>query len=295
VKASRPSATARLIAAATVLSSRDPREQHLVPDASAVWSARLLSTSWRDRLLLATVGTRTGRSLWRLVERVTLPGVIRHYAVRKAVLEGIWRDARAEGFSQLVVLGAGLDTLGLRVAQAERLTQVVELDHPATQSIKALVLNEAGAPALRLVEGRLDRPGWSSHLLDPGSLDASRSTLVVLEGVSMYLRADEMSALLTELRTLPVPRLRLAFTLFDRPDAGPVGFRPASRAVALWLGLVGEPFRWACGTETLGPFLASAGLQLVRRVPAAEMHACVGLSVEPLLEGEDIAVAERVD
>lgn len=294
MKASRPSATARVIAAATVLSSRDPREAGLVPEASAAWCARLLSTSAADRLLLASVRSAAGRAGWRLAEWLTLPGIIRHYAVRKAFIETLWRSARAEGYSQLVVLGAGLDTLGLRVAQQDDGAHVVELDHPATQSVKRRALRESDAAGLRLVEGRLDQSGWSQTLTASRAVESGRATLAVLEGVSMYLLESEMAALLTELSTLRVCKLRLAFTLFDRPESGPVGFHPASRMVTLWLRLVGEPFRWACRAEALSPFLLSCGFSLVRSVSARELHAAAGTPADRVLQGEGVAIADRL-
>lgn len=294
MRASQPSSTARLIAAATVLSFGDGREAEIVSAESAAWCARLLSTSMSDRLLLSSVRSPIGRAVWRLAERLTLPGIVRHYALRKSFLEKVWRAARAEGCTQLLVLGAGLDTLGVRVAGADAEARVVEVDHPATQAIKRRVTGGLSGHPLRLVEGRLDRPGWAQALMASGELMPDRPTLAVLEGVSMYFREAEVAALLSELATLSVPRLRLALTLFDRPAAGPVGFHPTSRLVAAWLRLVGEPFRWGCGTDTLGPFLLSSGFRLARHVGPPELHVLAGPPRGPILHGEGVAIADRV-
>jgi len=61
-----------------------------------------------------------------------------------------------------------------------------------------------------------------------------------------------------------------------------------------WLRLVGEPFRWGCGADALGPFLLSSGFRLVRLVAAPELHAIAGATRGPILYGEGVAIADRV-
>lgn len=295
MRPSRPSSTARVIAAATVMASLDHRDLDLVPPRSAAWCSALLSTSVVDRILLSSARSAAGRAVWRLVERLTLPGIVRHYAVRKAFIEAVWRSARAEGFTQLLVLGAGLDTLGLRVSIEDDAVRVIELDHPATQSIKRRVIQPEAQPRFQLVEGRMDIPGWSRPLFASDAIESGRATIVVLEGVSMYLSEFEVASLLREVAGMPVSKLRLAITLFDRPDAGRVGFRPASRLVTRWLRLVGEPFRWSCADAQLDPFLRSCGFGLLRLAKPLDLQAASRTPASlPVLNGEGVAVAERL-
>jgi O-methyltransferase involved in polyketide biosynthesis len=47
---------------------------------------------------------------------VTHPGIVRHWMLRKRWIESRVRARIAAGASQVVVLGAGLDTLGVRLA-----------------------------------------------------------------------------------------------------------------------------------------------------------------------------------
>ncbi len=295
MKTASPSATARLIAAATVLSASDPSTASLIPPAAASWCASFLSFVIADRLLLASVRTAPGRAGWRLVERMTLPGMIRHYALRKAYIETVWRQAKGDGYRQLLVLGAGLDTLGLRVAAADSMVRVVELDHPATQSIKRRALLERAPHNFHMVEGRLDRAGWSPAIREAGALDPALATLVLLEGVSMYLNEAAVIALLGEVGRLPAPRLRLVMTLFDRSEKRRIGFRPTSRLVTGWLRVVGEPFFWGCEDDRVGSFLRSCGFGLIRLAkPRDFTPEARATATSAVLEGEGVAVADHV-
>src|SRR5712672_3174711 len=95
----------------------------------------MLRTNFKDRLLLAAARTRPGRRMLHAIERESAPGLSRHWFSRKRMIERLVREAMAEGFSQLLVIGAGLDTLPLRLARRGALSRVVCVDHPATQAL----------------------------------------------------------------------------------------------------------------------------------------------------------------
>ena len=98
-----PSATARVIAAATVFSHDG--EVGIVPRLAAEWSVRFLQVRRADRFLLA--GVRNPLLGWalRALDRAVLPGAVRHWAVRKQWIEKAWVEATE--FTQLVVVGGG--------------------------------------------------------------------------------------------------------------------------------------------------------------------------------------------
>lgn len=207
-------------------------------------------------------------------------GIIRHYLLRKRRIEQAWQDARREGFTQLLVIGAGFDTLGLRTA-ADPSLRVIEVDHPATQSAKK---RAAPVTGVRFVEARLERDEALGDLV--GSLDCSRSTLVILEGVLMYLSEAHVTRLLSELHRLNVPSLRLCMTFMERWPDGRIGFLPRSRLVEWWLRLRGEPFLWWLASSDLPQFLAARGFGL--------SEICDGRALGGTLNGESVAIADRM-
>src|SRR6476646_7930242 len=112
----RPSSTAALIAAATVFLARDARVSDLVPAGAAEWCARCLEALSRLR---AVQGLSHPALRWaaRLSERATVPGLLLHFMLRKRWIEEAVRASLDEGYEQVVIIGAGFDTLALRLSR----------------------------------------------------------------------------------------------------------------------------------------------------------------------------------
>lgn len=109
MRETRPSATALLIVQAMVFQSRDPALAGLIPaDAAALWDRFLTAVDpARARRVGRLAGRGWARTLADLGERLAIPGIRLHYAVRKLYLEAAIREAIGDGVTQVVVLGAG--------------------------------------------------------------------------------------------------------------------------------------------------------------------------------------------
>ena len=128
MRADRPSTTARLIAAATVFLSRDPRYRDLVPPGAAELCARFVSVEAVSRAPLSW-------AVW-LAERATIPGLMLHFMLRKRFIEDTVRASLAAGCEQVVVVGAGFDTLAARLAAEFPQARFIEIDHPAIAELQ---------------------------------------------------------------------------------------------------------------------------------------------------------------
>lgn len=244
----RASATARLIALATVMREGD------APAGAAPWCARMLSTHRTDRLLLRSVRHPIGRAFWGVVERRTLPGMVAHWLRRKREIDRLARQAAADGYTQLLVLGAGLDTLSWRLAGARVFARVVSADHPATLAAVERAVGRTGLVTLAPIDLA---DGLSQDLV--AALDPNAPTLVVVEGVLMYLREQHAERVLAGIASLPAPRVRLiASFMVDRPGQ-PIGFTNQNALVRPWLANRGEPMRWATTDEPLDATLERLG------------------------------------
>lgn len=297
---SRPSATALLIAQAMVFQSRVPELSGLIPpDAAAAWERFLeVADPARARLVRRVAGQGWAQTLATLGERAVIPGVRLHYVVRKLYLEDAARRALREGITQMVVLGAGLDPLALRLHRELPDALFVECDHPATQRVKRRALEgEATGPNLRLVELDLGRSGLADVLPRLPEWRRAADTLLIAEGLTMYLQAGEVDALFALLRENAGPGSRLAFTFMEPQRNGKVDFPSSTPLVRPWLRMVGEPFTWGIRREVLPAFLAARGFTLDEVVGAdllRQRHlAPAGLSGWRLAVGEYVAVARR--
>jgi O-methyltransferase involved in polyketide biosynthesis len=147
VREGRPSQTALLILRSTVLLARDPHLSVLVPPGVAEACRRFLEEvdpAWLAGLRWRAAAWAPVRAAAFLLERSVIPGITLHYAVRKRFLEDAARAALADGATQLVVLGAGFDTLALRLHREMPGVRFVESDHPATQGLKRRALARWG-------------------------------------------------------------------------------------------------------------------------------------------------------
>lgn len=248
MKPGRASATARLIALATAMRGGD------APAGAAPWCARMLSAQRTDRLLLRSVRNPIGRGFWNAVERFTLPGMVAHWLRRKREIDRLARAAAADGSTQLLVLGAGLDTLAWRLAEGRVFERVVSADHPATLA----AVERAIAPPRPVTLAPTDlADGLSQEVV--AALDPRAPTLVVVEGVLMYLSEQHAERVLAGIASLPVPRVRLVASFMVLRPNEPIGFTNQSAPVRPWLASRGEPMRWATTDELLDATLGRLG------------------------------------
>lgn len=268
MRSGRASATAKVIAASTILLASDQRTAWLVAPGADVLCRQFLASTPVDRMLARSAGHPLARPLWRWLERRTLPGIIAHYWQRKRWIEARCRAALADGFVRVIVLGAGFDTLACRLAQEFPDVECIEVDHPDTQALKRKGLALATPSAAARV--RLFAVDLSREFI-PQSLERdSRPTLVIAEGLLMYLAAEHIERLLASLQQLSTGPVRFVFSYMVRWPDGTSGFRPSSWWIDRWLAWRGEPFTWALEPERMRGFLERRGFALTEMASPGE-------------------------
>jgi methyltransferase (TIGR00027 family) len=222
-----------------------------------------------EDLLLASgvVGARTLR--WSKSRRMLsiyeafdwmLPGQFEAFAHRKAFCEQQVREGIKTGAGQILVLGAGFDTLGWRLAPEFPDVNFFEIDHPATHHLKTKGIEKMGRRNnLFLIGADLGK----RQLIDVLGLDSfwdpTAQTVIIAEGLLMYLDSDAVRDLFSQCARIVGSSSRIVFSYIPtgiggRPDAGPWS------GLMLWLQkIVGEPWLWSIRPEALGPFLEATG------------------------------------
>lgn len=299
MRAHQASQTAAKIGRLLVYVSADPRRAPLLPAGAAELTEALLRAAglWRDWQRRAYRSHRVRSALDWMEDRL-LAGQSTHVALRKRVLDDETRAAIEAGAVQVLVVGAGFDTLAFRLARAHRHVRFVEIDHPATQSLKRHALDLLGdlPPNLQLQPADLGATPLP-EVLDELGWDRRARSVVVAEGVLMYLGEHEVADFLRGVASRMVPGSRLLGTYLvpdaqGRPYVGKLG--GVTRAS---LRAIGEPLRWATTPEALATLLDETGfgmrdepgrvdLRLRYLVPA-------GLGDLPLPDHERVLVAER--
>jgi methyltransferase (TIGR00027 family) len=192
-----------------------------------------------------------------------MPGQYEAFAHRKAFCERQVRKGVEAGASQVLVLGAGYDTLGWRLAPEFSGVNFFEVDHPATARLKARGVQAMGRRAnLHLIAEDLGERQLVDVLHADATWDSSAPTVIVAEGLLMYLPPEAVGTLFEQCAAVTGPGSRMAFTYIGtrangRPDAGPWTW------LVLWiLKVSGEPWLWATPAEELRSFLNEHGWEI---------------------------------
>ncbi|MGA9114539.1 MAG: SAM-dependent methyltransferase [Candidatus Dormiibacterota bacterium] len=153
----------------------------------------------------------------------------------------------AGGITQVVLLGAGLDTRALRLAWPPG-TSLFEVDQPEVMQRKQEVLGRADACARCARHVRLcaDLSGdaWPGQLVDAG-LDPHAAAAWLAEGFLFYLDGEAIAALLERVSGLAAAGSRLGFDIPERAVFTHPMTRPwiemQAAAGAPWIGTIDDP------------------------------------------------------
>lgn len=233
------------------------------------------------------------------LEAFTIPGILLHYIVRKRYLEDVARECLANGIKQIVILGAGFDTLAWRLHREYSDVCFIELDHPTTQQDKEQVLHKHSniQPNLHFIPIDLAQTSSEGSLLSCPHYNRAARSLFIAEGLLMYLEPETVSSIFEFVAKHTGPNSCFAFTFLERHGNGKINFRRGSKTIDLWLKWRGEGFRWGIRRRELKQYAADKGLSLraiageqtLRRLYLNNKTTCRSR----LARGEYIGVAER--
>jgi len=291
VQNEQASRTALLIAASLVLLHHDPKRSALVSKTSADLCARMLETySPRSRLFLKIIRQGWFPPVAKLIESITIPGILLHYGSRKKCIAGLARSGLINGATQLVVIGAGFDPLSFELHQDFPGAQFWEVDHPATQRHKIRGLRGVDAERLHFIAADLSAPSFGREALIESSFDPSQRTVWIAEGLLMYLRESLVSSLTRTLSGLSAPGSQFTFTFMEKQDNGRIRFDSQSSFVDWWLRRRCEPFRWGITRSDLVGFVRP--WRVIRFFDHNDLRVQSELANPSVAKGEVICLAE---
>ncbi len=189
-----------------------------------------------------------------------LPGQFEAFAHRKAFCERQVKEGIEAGATQILVLGAGYDTLGWRLAPNFPHVFFLEIDHPATARLKAKGIAAMGErDNLILLSEDLGKRKIEDVLETNQSWNKVAQTVIVAEGLLMYLSNEAVRDLFWQCALITGDGSRIIFTYIPSDAKG-------YPDVGLWTGLMlwlqkvaGEPWLWSIRPEQLHSFLAETG------------------------------------
>lgn len=292
LKEERASSTALLIAASMVLIDEHPEYAGARSGISAEFSAGFLQTHSAATRLFLRLATRSWFfRVLKFLEQNTVPGIVRHYALRKKCLALFAREALQDGIAQVVVLGAGLDPLALALHREFPAARFWEIDHPATQRLKRKAAEDVDAGRFHFIAADFGTAQIDSAMLSNTAFDTAQRTLWIAEGLFMYLAEAVVANLLGSAARLSARGSRFAFTFMEPRRDGRIRFQRQTRLVDYWLNCRGEPFVW--GLEPSHISRVAQPWEVVRIFDENDLRALDSSPDDfPLAAGELICVTE---
>jgi methyltransferase (TIGR00027 family) len=194
------------------------------------------------------------------------------YVVRNRYAEDELAAAVRRGFTQYVILGAGLDSFAYRRPDFMKHVQVFEVDHPASQAWKRQRVAELEIPvppALRYIPIDFETQTLADGIFAGG---VNRNVPVFLSwlGVTQYLSSDAVIGTLRDIRATCAKGSELVMQFIMPPDSLADDDAAVLRALADASAKVGEPFLSFFQPKYLADELQRLGFRAITHFGPAE-------------------------
>jgi methyltransferase (TIGR00027 family) len=262
-----PSRTARKVALNIVTLGAKPGMEVILPSGIVDATAELLVASGAvGETTIRFARSRLAVAIYEWFDWMG-PGQFEAFAHRKAFCERQAREGINAGATQILVLGAGYDTLGWRLAPEFPEVNFFEIDHPATGRLKTRGIETMGTRQnLSLIATDLGERKLVDVMQTNGLWDRNARTVIIAEGLVMYLPHDAVHDMFCQCAAITGAGSRACFSYIPMSADG----RPyvgRFTGLMLWLmKVVGEPLLWSIKPEQLGAFLEGSGWKDVTKM-----------------------------
>jgi methyltransferase (TIGR00027 family) len=249
----------------TALSAAAHRATHQVAEQGRIFT---------DPLALRILGPDADAIVAQMAADPARRGMRLFIAARTRFAEDALAAAVARGVSQLVVLGAGLDTFAYRNPFEAEGLKVFEVDHPATQAWKRRRFAEAGIappPSLTYTPVDFERSSLGEGLAAAG-FAGDQPSFFTWAGVVPYLTREAVTATLGFIAALR-GGAAVTFDYSDPPASLPPDQRAAQAERAEAVAAAGEPWITYFAPEELAGELRAMGFSEIEDLGPAQIAA----------------------
>ncbi len=295
MKSEEASSTALTVAQGILYCAGQPATATLVSSEVSDALNKILSSSKEGQKRLAQLKNPLFKIMMPIMESLIMPAVSLHYVLRKRYIEDYALKCINEGATQVVNLGAGFDTLCYRLSKRFDQLNFFEIDHPATNRLKAEALKNEPCfdKNLTLLPVDFTQQTLEDRLGSHPKFISAAPTLFISEGVLAYLTEEQVRHQLRVLKEMTDKAPKLIFT-FSEPNA--LQKDNNSILLSLYLKIKGEPFKWTIMRNDLSDFLKSNGYALKTTTTPAEFKSnYVSDDYKGIIHNaEKLAIAEGV-
>jgi len=195
-----------------------------------------------------------------------------------------------EGFTQVLLFGAGFDSRGVRFSSELKGMRLFELDAPTTQAVKIEQFRRRGVSMPQnviLIGINFEKESVEKKLEEFGFIVGSK-TLVILEGVLQYLNSQAVEAAFATIRDIVGGGSRVvfdhAYAFVLRKEGNVYGQELMTRGVNRF----GESWQFGLAEAEVEPFLRKFGFVLIDQKSPKDLE-------ESNFRGDDGKIRARVN
>lgn len=231
----------------------------------------------------------------KILEKIA-PGSYNYIVTRTKHFDEILLNEIANNIEQLVILGAGYDTRGIRFQEALRNASIFEVDIHSTQSQKKNVLNKkiSFTPPQNYTFVSLDfTKDDLRESLEKHGFSITQKTLFLWEGVSYYLPEKDVKKTLNFVSlckkgsSIVFDYSIKSFVLGDHSTYG-------GKKLAKWLKKIKEPFLFGLAPEETANFIKECNLKLLSDLGPEELSNQYLINSKGKIEGNTLGHARMV-
>lgn len=216
-----------------------------------------------------------------------LPGAYHFQNSRTKHIDALMKQAMAEGFRQVVILGAGYDSRAYRFASLAAGVRFIEVDLPPLQvEKKATVAAALGMLPAHVSYVPLDFNSQPlDDILNAADYDPSQPTFFNWEGVSYYLNAAGVDATLAFVASHSPAGSRIVFDYMPQSMVDGSGDFYGGAESRRHMAGMGEPLTFGIPDGEIAAFLKARGFELQSAVGPAELEQTYLLQSDGQLQG----------
>ncbi len=231
-----------------------------------------------------------------IAQHFSIKGFFLHFLLRKKCIEKQVTMFIESGIEQVIVLGAGYDTLCSRLAERYPKIIFIEVDHPATADNKVAIFKELAWQRSNIQYYSCDLKNIET-LIANAEINKNSKTVFVCEGVLMYLLEKDVEKLFTSITKNFKGECKFIFTYMEESQPGAYVFKNASGFVNMYLQKNSEPFTWGIKPENISDFLKKNNWKLNNTYDYNSLRSNFLSEVNrglPIAMGENVAICEKL-
>jgi len=293
MKDDQASLTALAVLQGLLYTARHSQHKHLVSDNVVMAAENILQASKAGKKRLQQLDSALFRWLAPKIEALLMPGITLHYALRKRFIEDATRNAiEKEGITQVINLGAGFDALAWCLHKEHPEVNFIEIDHPATNALKAqaLLKGEEKPANLNLLAVDFSKEKLEQALTQCEYFDPSRPTWFICEGVLMYLDQADVKQVFQSIIHLTGKDTQLIFTSVAPMQSSE---NNVGKLLKWYLKYASEPLNWLCEPADISHFVVQQNFALTQLATTSVLQQLYARNepIENLHKGEYIVIA----